>query len=720
MHIPNKAKLKSRKFIIAYVIIFLAIGVGYILWQKYKYPLVGNEINSAVSKQTDKLYSITYDSLYFDEVLGDAFLKNIRITADTARLKNMAYADLPSVIVDLKISSIRVSGVKTVGALSGESLVGDSLTIDQPEIVLYTLKAFDKQTKIETEATSVYEDILGKLSFIKAKYVFINEVNVVSKNFYTKRKNYALFNAKIKIDDLLIDSTHDEASDRVLFSKQAAVVADSFLTYNQERRELIVKDINFSGMHKSLMFKEIELNRFENDSSDGLILLKAKELSLSGINSNEVVKKKNIIVDTIFCSNIEFFQPPQINLETGSGTKKEVNDSTGFMNVYSIDLKHIGFPKVRFYPAKKSSMVLGNMSIKVNDIKANKIGKVKDSPLKYSKEVAVGLSSMNLKSKDNHYEFALAGLEVNSLHRSFRINSFKIIPYKPEMAFAAAQKYQADRYDLTMNDLVFKDIVMEDVLKKRLIASRLDIGSTTAKIYRDLRKPLEQKSKVGNYPSQLLDKLEMNINIQKLALNNAFIEYKERQENTDSTGVIAFANSSITISNVTNLPEAVKRNNEMNIAFRSNILRQIPISGNFIFTLNNKEGKFRANDQTGDFDAEILNEVTIPMALIKIKSGRINSLDFNFTGNNTGAKGKMVMKYNNLKVDILKRDKNTKDIKKRGLVSLVANVVLKNDNPLIGELREVYPEFERNEYKSFFNLVWKTVFKGMKETVGMP
>lgn len=698
----------------------MIIGIAYFFWQKYKYTLVDSKLNSAIAEQTDKLYSISYDSLYFDEVLGNAFIKNIRIIPDTARLNGMFFDEMPSVVLEIKINSIRVSGVKTVGALSGENLVGDSLVIDQPEVILYTLKPFDKQTKIESEATSIYEDILGKLNFIKARYVFINEVNVLSEDFYTKKKNYALFNAKIKIDDLLIDSTHNEATDRVLFSKQAAFVADSFVTYNNERRELLVKDINFSGTHKSLLFKEIELNRFDNDSSDGLILLKAKMLSLSGINSNEVVKKKNIILDTISCENIEFFQPPKINLQAGNGKNKQANDSTGFMNVYSIKLKHIGFPKVHFIPARKSSIVLGNMSIKINDIQADKIGKVRKKPLEYSKEVAIGLSSMNLKSKDNHYDFSLKGLEVNSLRKSFRINSFKIIPYKGEKAFASAEKYQADRYDLTMKDLVFSDIVMNDVLDKKLIASRLDVKSTNAKIYRDLTKPLEKKNKVGNYPSQLLGKLDMNINIKKMTLNSAYIEYKERQENTDSTGIVAFSNSTITISNVTNLPEAIKENNELNIAFRSNILKQVPIKGNFIFRLNDKEGHFRANGHTAGFDAEILNKVTIPMALIKIKSGKINSLDFNFKGNNTSAKGDVILKYNDLKVDVLKRDKNTNDIKKRGLVSFMANLIVKNDNPMNGTLREVNPEYERNNYKSFFNLVWKTLFTGMKETVGMP
>ena len=108
------------------------------------------------------------------------------------------------------------------------------------------------------------------------------------------------------------------------------------------------------------------------------------------------------------------------------------------------------------------------------------------------------------------------------------------------------------------------------------------------------------------------------------------------------------------------------------------------------------------------------------MALIKVNSGKVNSLDFNFNGNNNGAKGDFIMKYDNLNVDVLKIDKETKKIKKRGLLSMAANLVVKDSNPQSGDLRTETPEFNRDIYKSFFNLVWKTVFTGMKQTVGIP
>ena len=254
----------------------------------------------------------------------------------------------------------------------------------------------------------------------------------------------------------------------------------------------------------------------------------------------------------------------------------------------------------------------------------------------------------------------------------------------------------------------------------KIQASELVINNTAAKIYRDLQKPLKKENKVGNYPSQIIQKLDMPVNVRKVTLVKAYIEYKEKEIVSDSTGIVSFTNARLDISNVTNMPEAIRQNNAMNIVFNANALGLIPFKGNFKFLLNSKNGEFSTNGHLSGFDALKLNKVSIPMALIRIKSGNINSMDFNFTGNNTSAKGSFVMKYENLKVDVLKIDKDSKNLKKKGLITFVANTLVKNNNPQNGKLREENPSNERNIYKSFFNLVWKTIFAGLKSTVGIP
>lgn len=710
----------SKKLLFICVGIAIIICVGYFVWQSYKYKLVRNTVTTTVAEQSDSLYSIKYDSLSFDAITGNATMKNIRIIPDTTRAKKLSGENLPDILLDVHIKSLTLTGVKTAKALNGNKIEGDSVIIENPDIIMYSMRPLQKQTKIESEAGTVYKQILGKLDVIKADFVFVNNVNVKGINFYSKETNFNFINGKFLLENVLIDSAHNYDTNRVLFCKQAAFTVDSFFSYNHDRKELSVRDVNFLGKQKQLLFGEISVDRFENDTSAGIRLLDAKTLKLSGVNSNEIVKDKNIFVDSILCEQIYVYELPLQNLKTTKGNSSETNDSTGFNNVYGVNMQHLYFPNVAFIPFAESKFKVGNIAIKVNGVKADQFVNLELHPMDYTKEAEVKVSSFSIRSKDEAYNFEFKNIFLNSLQKELRINSFSIIPFAPEKQFADKYHFQKDWYDVKLSGITLSGINMNSLVDKRLDASELSINKVNAKIYRDLHKPLEKKSKVGNYVSQLLKKLSQPINISKASVNNAFIEYRENEKVSDSTGVVDFSNTHFTIHNITNIPSVIQKNNELNIFFDTKVLGAIPLKGNFKFMLDSDNGNFMANGHSTEFDASKLNKVSVPMGLIRVNSGKINSIDFHFTGNNTSAKGDMVMKYEGLKVAVLKRDKDTKEIKKRGLATLAANLIVLNDNPTNNELRKETPHYDRDIYKSFFNLVWKTLFSGMKETVGIP
>ena len=709
-----------KRFLFVVIAVLLLGGITYFTWQYYKYKIVKNSVTTTVAEQTDSLYSIKYDSLFFDEATGNASIKNIRIIPDTNRIKKMSVESMPDILLDVTIKSLVVTGVQTAKALHGNKLEGDSVIIDDPQIILYSIKPLEKGTKIQNEADIVYREILGKLDLIKVGFVFVNNVNIKGVDFFSKDKNFDFNNGKLLLEDVLIDSTHNLDTNRILFCKQAAFTVDSFISYDHNRRELTVKKIHFMGKQKQLLFDQISVNRFQNARSDGIRLLDAQKLTLNGVNTNEVVKNKNIVVDTILCNDIILYELPVENLKTGKIKPLKDPDSTGFMNVYGVYMKHLHFPKVTFVPFAKSNYSFGNIAIKINDVRTDQVKKLEMHPMNFTKEAEVALDRFSLKSKDGRYDYHFKNIWINSLQKELKINSLNVVPFASEKQFANKFHFQTDRYDVKVSGILLKNIGMNSLLDKRLEASEIVINNINAKIYRDSHKPLEKKSNVGNYLSQLLQKFEQPVNISKATVNNAFIEYRENETVSDSIGVVIFSNSKFNISNITNISSAIQKNNELNISFDTKVFGSIPLQGNFKFILNSNKGNFVANGHTPGLDLVKLNRVSVPMALIKINSGKINSIDFNFTGDNTSAKGKFIMKYENLKVDVLKRDKNTNAVKKRGFASLAANLVVKNKNPGSSGLRIINAEYDRNIYKSFFNLVWKTIFAGMKETVGIP
>jgi hypothetical protein len=87
-------------------------------------------------------------------------------------------------------------------------------------------------------------------------------------------------------------------------------------------------------------------------------------------------------------------------------------------------------------------------------------------------------------------------------------------------------------------------------------------------------------------------------------------------------------------------------------------------------------------------------------------------------GNERSATGEVKFIYDHLKINILKKDDDTHQLKRKGLMSLFANVLAINDSnpPDNGKVKVVHTQYTRDPKKSFFNLVWKTLFTGIKET----
>jgi hypothetical protein len=67
----------------------------------------------------------------------------------------------------------------------------------------------------------------------------------------------------------------------------------------------------------------------------------------------------------------------------------------------------------------------------------------------------------------------------------------------------------------------------------------------------------------------------------------------------------------------------------------------------------------------------------------------------------------------------LEKDRGAKEWDKKSLTSLFANILIKNSNLPNGdkEARKSSITYERDPNRSIFNLVWKTIFKGIMETV---
>lgn len=193
------------------------------------------------------------------------------------------------------------------------------------------------------------------------------------------------------------------------------------------------------------------------------------------------------------------------------------------------------------------------------------------------------------------------------------------------------------------------------------------------------------------------------------------VSYAEKAAVSKQTGQVFFKNINGTVSNVTNMGDLINKNNLLLLEVSGSFMGVSQVHTVWKLPLNSSNGAFDVSGTAGGFNATSLNQLIEPLGMASIKTGHVNKLDFALTGTDLDAKGSATILYNDLKIEILRAD--TADTKKKNFQSLLANALMKNSNPQNGVTRSGEISYERDITKSFFNLLWKSIYSAVKKTV---
>ena len=205
-------------------------------------------------------------------------------------------------------------------------------------------------------------------------------------------------------------------------------------------------------------------------------------------------------------------------------------------------------------------------------------------------------------------------------------------------------------------------------------------------------------------------------------LRNADITYEEYNPKSEQSGSLNMDKVNLAITGLSNMPNQIKKLKRTIVKGTGRFVKQIPVHSEFVFDLiQHKRGKFSASLTTdAKFEGSIMNDIAMPLGLLKIEKGTVSKFSVKMTGNETSASGDVLMLYNDFKISLYKKEQGEKELDKKGLIGFFANAfVIKNDNPKKDEApRHPQASFQRDPQKGFFNLVWKTALTGVLETVG--
>ena len=401
-------------------------------------------------------------------------------------------------------------------------------------------------------------------------------------------------------------------------------------------------------------------------------------------------------------------------------TQEVYRQILGNMDMIQFDSVLITGAQIRTSNRNSGKLIIDikDVDLSLMDVKVDSAAYMDSTRFLFAKGINVKVAKIAWPSPNRLYDYIAQNISLNSTAGTLSVNQILISPRLGENAFVNAIPTQDDRFNFSFNNVVFSGIDMQKLSDEYLKAETMTIGRSVFKVYRDLARPRDKKNRVGYYPHQVLDDVPLVFNIKKVNVRNSFVEYKERNHITRQSGLVQFYSVNGMITNFTNDKHA--RNKVMKASINSRFLNKTPLKTNWTFYLFNPKGRFDVSGTMGAIDGKDVNALAEPMGPASIKEGRFNGLTFDLHGNNYSMNGTVKLLYDDLKVAILEKDKGATETDKRFLTSLLANFVIKNSNPKgDDEVRVQQVNLARNTNRSLFYLSWKTIFKGIKGTVGI-
>lgn len=361
---------------------------------------------------------------------------------------------------------------------------------------------------------------------------------------------------------------------------------------------------------------------------------------------------------------------------------------------------------------------ISDLNFIVRDLLIDSVAESDPRRFLYATNFDINLEKYEFKPKDSLYNLHFKDITYRAAQKNLELGSVHLEPKYNIAEFDRRIGTQKDRYDILFRDLDFNRLYLQDLLKGKLYCESCNIDGANIDIYRNRSLPLPAGDKMGQFPSQVLKKLELPLKIDTLKAENVNISYTELNPKNGETGSIYFKRANGIIRNITNNDSLIARNNHCIANINAVFMETGKLRAKFDFPLDRVDGSFNISGQLKDMNGKELNPVTRPLGMVAVESLRLHSLDFAIAGNEHAARADIKFLYSRLRISILEEEGN--QLKRKGLMSTIANLMaIYKENPEAGkDPRLAVGKYTRDPKKSFFNLVWKTLFDGVMQTVG--
>ncbi|WP_345953538.1 hypothetical protein [Mucilaginibacter sp. PAMB04168] len=458
---------------------------------------------------------------------------------------------------------------------------------------------------------------------------------------------------------------------------------------------------------------------------NNLYTLKVKRIVFKHIHPLKLYYKRKLDITQIVLSAPELRVSYQLNHQLSKPSQKKISAwqrIKGLLKSVHIGEVMLNDVKLTYqdYSGNKLDISeLKEMNLTGKDLLIDSVTQFDSTRFYYFKDVQAELNNFSRPADNGLYTYRINQLQYSTLTSQLKARGVALLPAADSVFFNRHVRtwFQFDADTLNLSGFDFKKYNKV----RSLNAARLLIGRSNLTVFSNPEGQSKKGDRLITYPHVAIRQVKSNFKLDTVDLHRIHITYNGYGKKSHKPGYVSFYNTEGRIFNITNDSAALKRNPITLVKLRSYLMESGPVEAEVSFNLTDSAKSFTYKGSVGPMDLEKMNKATMPFGLIKIASGKLDRLSFDFKADRYKTKGKVSFLYHDLKVRILKMDTLADRYRHRTIASILANaLVVKRHNPdfLGGTPRETDVTYIRQPDTPFFKTVWKSLAIGIKAGAG--
>jgi len=656
---------------------------------------------------SDNVHVLNAGEIGFSTRRKEIYALNARLYPETSS------KDFSSIMwnIQLSIPEIRIKGIDISEFYFDRKIDAENLLIKAPDIKLYQKKKNTNQKDIKEITFPLPKEIQ---SIALRQFTLSNGSMKVFSEIETKPYLMVQTAISMEAQDILTRKNPAAGKPEFLKGNYTGKLIQFKFTPKDKNQQISIDELSFSTKEQKILATELVVKAKTKSQKEDQFELRIPRLSLNGLNIDNAYNKYQYAFESILIDSPVFmlfnnakdsvrFNPFEINLYQHFESFADAFTSKS-VNVKNLDISI-------FKNAKKT--LQEKMDFNLSNVK------IDQSPSKgFMHSLDFSFRIPETKRKSKLYQYSVGESSYSSGTDCFTARNIRIIPiFSPEQ-HQQQLKYQSDYFSGEIDSVrILQPDIKRWFDKNEIVGKSMVIDALNLDIYRDKRMPFNEAQR-PKMVQDLIKTITYPVFIDSLALRKSAVTYREQPVEGEEEGRIGFTQIDTRIAPFTNMKKNSGTIPDIAMKGSATILDSCRLTVNMNFKMNSPENIFSAKGELSEFNMHILNPVIEPLAMVSLRSGHVDRFEFDFTADRTSSSGLLYFGYNDFKISVLEmKNGNTREAR---FNSFLANsLMLHSKNPRGKELLPDQISFVRDQKRSDLNFWWKSVFSGVRNTLGI-